>query len=86
MVLELDTMMGTLDLVRRGEWMSILPGFLCFSDDESKRTLHPLADGGPVLDYMLIEPETRPLSPAAEQFVTALEAETRPLSEKICSA
>ena len=83
-ILELDTMMGTLDLIERGEWMSILPGFLCFQEHENNnRTLHPLKDGGPVLDYMLIEPETSPLSPAAEQFIQALEANTGPLAEQI---
>ncbi len=85
-ILELDTMMGTLDLIKRGEWMSILPGFLCFQEHaDNNRTLHPLQDGGPILDYMLIEPATKPLSPAAEKFVQALEANTGPLAEKISS-
>ncbi|WP_170984301.1 LysR family transcriptional regulator [Rhodoligotrophos defluvii] len=75
-LLEMDAMMGTLELVAKSEWVTILPGVLCAPDQDGRvRKLHPLVD--PVLDvgYVLIEPATRSLSPVARLFADALAEE-----------
>lgn len=75
-VMELDTMMGTLDLIAKGEWGAILPGVLCLSDQqENQRTIHPISEGDLHLDYMLIKSATKPLSQASHEFVNLLDLE-----------
>ena len=75
-VLELDAMLGTLDLVSSSNWMTILPGILCAPDAEGQdRTLNPIE--GPILtvDYAMIEPSSKTLSQAARAFATILQEE-----------
>ncbi|MGJ8611712.1 MAG: LysR substrate-binding domain-containing protein, partial [Octadecabacter sp.] len=75
-VLEIDTMYGTLDLVARSDWVSILPGILCVTDlDGSKRRVMPLADPPLYVDYLRIEPRSKPLSRAAKAFADILQEE-----------
>ncbi len=79
--LELDTMMGTLDLIARGGWTAILPGFLCLEEqDEDVRTIHPIAEGKLQLDYMLIKSATKPMSAASEEFLSLLNAEVEKMA------
>lgn len=73
-ILELDAMLGTLDLVSTSDWMTILPGILCAPDvDGRHRTLNPVE--GPVLtvDYAMIEPSSKSLSQAARAFASILQ-------------
>lgn len=75
-ILELDAMLGTLDLVSISDWMTILPGILCAPDaDGQSRSLNPIE--GPVLtvDYAMIEPNAHTLSQAARGFMTILQEE-----------
>lgn len=75
-IMELDTMMGTLDLIARGGWSAILPGVLCLSDQHEKlRTIHPISEGDLHLDYMLIKSASKPLSQASRAFLDLLDAE-----------
>ncbi len=75
-ILELDTMMGTLDLIARGGWSAILPGVLVFAEQhEGMRTIHPISEGELQLDYMLIKSATRPISRASEEFLSLIETE-----------
>ena len=68
-VLELDTMMATLDLVARSDWATILPGCLCLPDiDLPIRKLHPIVHPPLTVDYVLIEPMSQAQSPAAQLF------------------
>ena len=68
-VLELDTMMATLDLVARSDWATILPGCLCLPDiDLPMRKLHPIVHPPLTVDYVLIEPMSQSQSPAAQLF------------------
>lgn len=68
-VLELDTMMATLDLVARSDWATILPGCLCLPDiDLPMRKLHPIVHPPLTVDYVLIEPMSQAQSPAAQLF------------------
>ena len=75
-VLELDTMHGTLDLVSKSQWVSILPRILCLPDlDGLRRKVLPLTDPPLSVDYMRIERGSRPLNQAAQAFADILQAE-----------
>ncbi|WP_417270735.1 MULTISPECIES: LysR family transcriptional regulator [Alphaproteobacteria] len=75
-ILEIDTMYATLDLVARSEWVAILPGILCVSDlDGSRRRVVPLGDPPLYVDYLRIEPRSKPLSRAAQEFANILQEE-----------
>lgn len=75
-ILELDTMHGTLDLVSRSHWMSILPRVLCLPDfDGVRRRVLPLVSPPLSVNYMRIEAGSRPLNKAASAFANILQQE-----------
>lgn len=83
-LLEMDAMMGTLELVARGHWMAVLPGLICVSDREGL-TRHVSALAAPPLysDFVMIEPSRKPLSPQAQLFLEAIRAEIDRLAQSI---
>jgi DNA-binding transcriptional LysR family regulator len=73
-LLELDAMLGTLDLVGRSDWVAVLPGIMMATEMETGAlTLNPLSAPALMLDLMLIEPARRTLSPIAAAFLALLE-------------
>lgn len=75
-ILELDSMHGTLDIVSRSDWITVLPGILCLPDlDGQRRTVAPLSDPPLTVDYILITPKARPMSVAAQAFADVLQEE-----------
>lgn len=83
-ILELDSMMATLDLVRRGERIAILPGCLCLADlDDPTITLYPILRPRMTVDYLLIEPAAKTMSAAVQHFAESLAHEIR-LSCETC--
>jgi LysR family transcriptional regulator, nitrogen assimilation regulatory protein len=82
-LIELDAMLGTLDLVGRSEWVAVLPGIMMASEQEADTlTINPLAGPPLTLDLMLIEPARRTLSPLAAAFLEMLEAEGRRINRR----
>ena len=80
-VLELDAMLGTLDLVARSDWVAILPGILMAIDDAAGQlAVNPIVSPELTLDLVMIEPSRRPMSQAARAFLARMEAETRRLN------
>jgi len=80
--MELDTMLGTLDLVANSDWVSILPAVLSPSDkDGHKRLFTPLADPPLAVEYMRITHKARPLSRAAQAFADVLQQELNDVLE-----
>lgn len=76
-MMELDAMMGTLDLVSRTDWVTILPGVMMSSDVERRQLrINPLAAPPLSLELALIEPARRVMSEAAKAFLAVLEEET----------
>ncbi len=72
-VLELDSMMTTLDLVRRGGWCSILPGCLCLPDlNDPAIHLYPIVRPAMTVDYLLVEPQAGSGTPASQKFIEDL--------------
>ncbi len=79
-LMEMDAMLGTLGLVARGDWVTVLPGMICVSDaDGSQRRISPLADPPLYSDFVVIEPSRRPLSPQARLFLDVMRAEVEDL-------
>jgi len=80
-LLELDAMLGTLDLVATTDWVTILPGVMMARDVEPGRyALGPLAEPALALDLVLIESSRREMPPAARAFAELLSGETMRLS------
>lgn len=76
-MMELDAMMGTLDLVRRTDWVTVLPGLMMSAEVERRSvTVNPLAEPALSLDLALIEPARRVMSEAATAFLEVLGQET----------
>ena len=83
-LLEMDAMMGTLELVAKGTWVSVLPGLICASDlDGTNRHVSPL-DQPPLFgDFVMIEPSRRPLSSQAKLFLDAIRIEVNRLAQSM---
>lgn len=68
-----ESMPGAMDLVRCSHWMAVISGLFIADDLRRRRfTLNPLAD--PILwdDLLLVEPERKPLSSVAQDFINLL--------------
>ena len=75
-LMEMDAMLGTLELVARSDWATVLPGLICVGDAEgTARRVAPIADPPLHSDFVVIEPARRPLSPAARLFLDMLRHE-----------
>ena len=75
-ILEMDAMMGTLELVAMGEWVSVLPGLICTSDSDGRvRRVSPLANPALHSEFVMIEPSRKPLSPQAAALFEAMRDE-----------
>ncbi|MFK7964716.1 MAG: LysR family transcriptional regulator [Burkholderiaceae bacterium] len=74
--LEMDAMLGTLEMVARTDWVTILPGLICIADrDCSVRCLNPLTRPALFAEYVLLQPARSPLSQPAALFVQAIREE-----------
>ena len=77
-VMELDSMITTLDMIHRGGWSSVLPGCLCLPNlDDPDYKLLPVTEPNLFVDYLLIEPATSASSKATQQLAEELTAEIR---------
>jgi DNA-binding transcriptional LysR family regulator len=75
-VIELDSMLGTIDLVTQSDRVSILPGILCLPDlDGKRRQITPLNDPPLHTDYIRVTPKARDLSDAAQTIANILQEE-----------
>src|SRR5690606_34937452 len=73
---------GTLDLVARTEWVTILPAIAMPVNARHREfTVNPIVDPVLDIDLVLIEPARRPLSAAGEVFLALIESEARDICE-----
>lgn len=80
-LLEMDTMLGTLELVARTDWVTVLPGVICAGDAAgSLRRVNPLEGPELTSDFVVIEPARGALAPAAGRFLSVLRDEIVRLS------
>lgn len=64
--MEMDGMLGTIEMVGRTDWLAILPSALCHADkDGALRQLNLLADPPAGVDYVIVEKSETPLPRAA---------------------
>lgn len=85
-VMEMDAMIGTLELVAKSDWITILPWVICSPDaanDGRDRRVSPLIDPTLFSDFVVIEPASRPLSPEGHLFLDALRTEIDALREPV---
>lgn len=83
-VLEMDAMIGTLELVAASDWVTILPWVICNPDADKggiERRVSPLTDPSLYSDFVVIEPAARPLSIVSSLFLDELRADVERLSE-----
>lgn len=83
-ILEMDAMIGTLELVATSDWVTILPWVICNPDAEARgqvRRVSPLVEPTLHSDFVFIEPASRPLSPQGHLFLDALRSEIEALGE-----
>ena len=76
-IIELDTMMGSLDFVATSDWVTIVPALMMNGDIASGQySVRPLTDPTATLDLVLIEPMRSTLSAPARAFLEILRSES----------
>ena len=82
--LEMDGMIGTLEMVASSDWCAILPAVLCDLDILGNlRTLSPLTSPNLITEYVLITSASKELSSAAKLFSKKMCDEIKSITEKI---
>ena len=75
-MLEMDAMIGTLELVARSDWVTVLPSLISVNDLASGDLIvNPLADPPMHAEFVLIQPARRTLTAQARLFLECFEAE-----------
>ena len=82
--LEMDGMIGTLEMVASSDWCAILPAVLCDLDILGNlRTLSPLTSPTLTTEYVLITSASKELSSAAKLFSEKICDEIKSITEKM---
>ena len=82
--LEMDGMIGTLEMVASSDWCAILPAVLCDLDILGNlRTLSPLTSPNLITEYVLITSASKELSSAAKLFSKKICDEIKSITEKM---
>ena len=82
--LEMDGMIGTLEMVASSDWCAILPAVLCDLDILGNlRTLSPLTSPKFTTEYVLITSASKELSSAAKLFSEKICDEIKSITEKM---
>ena len=82
--LEMDGMIGTLEMVASSDWCAILPAVLCDLDILGNlRTLSPLTSPNFTTEYVLITSASQELSSAAKLFSEKICDEIKSITEKM---
>ena len=82
--LEMDGMIGTLEMVASSDWCAILPAVLCDLDITGNlRTLSPLTSPNFTTEYVLITSASKELSSAAKLFSEKICNEIKSITEKM---
>ena len=75
-IMEMDSMIGTLELVGSTDWVTILPYLICVPDTQSNlRHINPICEPNIYSDFVIIEPIGRSLTPQATFFLKLLKEE-----------
>ena len=83
-IIEMDGMIGTLEMIASSNWCSILPAVLCDLDIKGKkRTLSPLLSPSLITDYVLIYSASSEMSPATKLFAKQISKKIQQISFNI---
>jgi DNA-binding transcriptional LysR family regulator len=75
-MLEMDAMIGTLELVARSDWVTVLPSLISVNDLATGDIIvNPLDDPPMHAEFVLIQPARRTLTAQARLFLECFEAE-----------
>ena len=75
-LLEMDAMIGTLELVARSDWVTVLPSLISVNDiAKGELVVNPIVDPPLHDEFVLIQPARRTLSAQARLFLERFEAE-----------
>lgn len=75
-IMEMDSMIGTLELVGSTDWVTVLPYLICVPDTHSNlRHINPICEPNIYSDFVIIEPIGRSLTPQATFFLKLLKEE-----------
>jgi LysR family transcriptional regulator, nitrogen assimilation regulatory protein len=75
-MLEMDAMIGTLELVARSDWVTVLPSLISVNDiTKGALVVNPIVDPPLHDEFVLIQPARRTLSAQARLFLERFEAE-----------
>jgi LysR family transcriptional regulator, nitrogen assimilation regulatory protein len=75
-VIEMDSMMGTLDFISKSDWVTIVPALLMTGDIAGNRfTVMPIVEPLAPMDMVTIEPVNRVLTAAARTFLEIMREE-----------
>ena len=75
-MLEMDAMIGTLELVARSDWVTVLPSLISVNDiAKGALVINPIVDPPLHDEFILIQPARRTLSAQARLFLERFEAE-----------
>ena len=82
-IMEMDSMIGTLELVGSTDWVTILPYLICVPDTHSNlRHINPICEPNIYSDFVIIEPIGRSLTPQATFFLKMLKEEISSIAWK----
>jgi LysR family tcuABC transcriptional regulator len=85
-MLELDAMIGTLELVARSEWVTVLPSLISANDIATGEfTVNPI-DPPLHAEFVVIQPARRTLSTQARLFLERFKTEVAQIQEKWAKA
>lgn len=80
-IMEMDAMLGTLGLVARTDWVTVLPEVICVADRDGRtRRVSPIVDPALYSDFVTIEPSRRPLAPPGHLFLEEIRKEVAALT------
>lgn len=83
-ILDMDAMLGTLELVAASDWVTILPWIIGSADAAGDvRRVSPLVDPALHSEFVVIEPARRPLPPEGHLFLDEIRAEIDRLEEPL---
>lgn len=81
-MLEMDSMMGTLDFVATSDWRTVVPAIMLAADiDRLPLSVQPIVAPVQPLDLVLIEPSRHVIAPPARAFLELLREEARRLNQ-----
>ena len=84
-LIEMDAMMGTLDLVSNSDWVTIIPALMMTPEIHTGQfSVVPIVDPTAPLDLVVIEPMRRTLTAAAGVFLEIIRSEAIRLNNHWC--